>query len=149
MKNSEKINQYIDLIKKKSNFLLKRGFVIKSITEYSISYCLNEIIVKIFIGRRDEDAEVGVFYPRENELGMDIYKLGWIINVQRYLCGEKKIFSYWKGLNQIDSLLVKLDFMEKNYDRVMDKEFCIECYKIVSKNYENGKWLELKRMEGC
>lgn len=113
-------------------FLEKLGFELIEEDSYVIRYLLNNFRIGIFFDPRDDSSGVNIRFIEENKS----YSIGWIAYV--YEVGIE--LNKKERKDKLNHILELLDFLETNFNKVIDINFCEEMMLKVEEAFK-GKLL--------
>jgi hypothetical protein len=135
------ITNHVENIKRKSLFFEKDGFSVVEVNEYIIKYlCDYGCSISIYCGRYSDEPEVPVRFENKGARP-EQYSIGWFRNLKKFEAGEKNIFKKdgQKG-DKLTSIYSLLEYLEENFDNVIDIEFCRTTKKKINENFEKNLW---------
>ena len=135
------ITNHIDTIKQKAIFLELKGFSIVEVNEYIIKYFRKDSCsIIIYYGRYTDRPEVDVRYENKGS-NPEHYSIGWFRNMKKFEAGEKNIFkNAEKKDDKLTIIFSLLEYLEINFDDVINLDFCRKTEKKINENFEKGLW---------
>ncbi|MDF2487089.1 MAG: hypothetical protein K0R46_3257 [Herbinix sp.] len=106
-----------DIIKKRANFLIEKGFVLQNEDEFIIHYSSNLCLVEIVFERFDDISDINIRFLEKNKS----YSISWIlrvfeeVNYNDYMINKK---------DKLINVLGLLNFIEDYFENVTDIVFC-------------------------
>lgn len=111
------ITESADIIKKRANFLLKKGTKLKDENEFNIEYSSDSLSISIVFERYADASDISIRFIKENKS----FSVGWIVRVyddiefNDYVINKK---------DKLINVLGLLNFIEDYYEKVTDINFC-------------------------
>ena len=109
-------------IKSRGVFLTRRGYRV-STDQYGVEFNNGAMRICVFYERYGNHQDILLQFPNRKA-----YYLHFFV-----LVVEKVDL---RGATPIQMLLVYLDYLERNYDKLMNEEYCEQCMEYVRKNME-------------
>ncbi len=115
------------MILERGKFLEEKGYIAKP-DDYGVDYFNGEIKIMAYYERYENSSGVDIKFP-----GNYHFQLGWIALVREALDT--------KGMGVLEKILALMDFLERNFEKVIAYEYCDESYLMVD------EYIEKKRRE--
>lgn len=112
-------------IKMKGAFLVRKGYRV-STDSYSVDFENGQMKICVFYERYDNHQDILIQFP--NRKGIYLHFIALVL-------GRLET----KNKTPIEILLMYMDYLEKNYDKLMNEQYCEQCMELV--------WKEINRMQ--
>jgi hypothetical protein len=106
-----------DIIKKRANFLIEKGFVLQNEDEFIVRYSSNLYLFEIVFERFDDISDVTIRFLEKNKS----FSMNWVlrvfseVNYNDYMINKK---------DKLINVLGLLNFIEDYFDNVTNIDFC-------------------------
>ena len=109
-------------IKNRGGFLIRKGYRV-STGEYSVTFDNGQMKIDVFYERYDNHQDILLKFPNRKS-----YYLHFFV----YIVEKIEL----KGTTPLQKLLAYMDYLEKNYDNLMNEQYCERCMEYVRQNME-------------
>lgn len=107
-------------IKSKGMFLTGRGYRV-STDQYGVTFTNGEMEIAVFYERYENHQDILLKFPSRKS-----YYLHFFVLVKEKIDLSKA--------TPIQMLLTYMNYLEKNYDNLMNEEYCEQCMEVVRKD---------------
>ena len=109
-------------IEKSAKFLERLGYA-RTEDSYSINYSLNNLCISIVYPPNSEESDVNIRFIEKNQ----VFSVGWIALVREDIRGSN---------DKVMNIKELLKYVEKQYFKVKDYQYCVESNNLVDKYVE-------------
>lgn len=109
-------------IKNRGMFLIRKGYRV-STGQYGVTFDNGQMQIDVFYERYDNHQDILLKFPNRKS-----YYLHFFV----YIVEKIEL----KGTMPLQKLLIYMDYLEKNYDNLMNEQYCERCMEYVRQNME-------------
>lgn len=109
-------------IKSRGVFLTRRGYRV-STGEYSVDFDNGQMKICVFYERYENHQDILIEFPNRK---------GYYLHFFALLIEKIDV----RNTSPLQKLLAYMDYLERNYDNLMNQQYCEQCMDIVLQNME-------------
>lgn len=112
-------------IKAKGTFLIRKGYRVRT-DAYGVEFDNGQMTISVFYERYDNHQDILLKFPNRNSFYLHFMAL---------VLGQLET----KNKTPIEILLMYMEYLERNYDKLMNEQYCEQCMDLV--------WKEINRKQ--